>query len=35
VDYFREKDVLVEVDGERAPGDVWTDVRDAVAERAD
>ena len=35
VDYFRDAGVLVEVDGERAPEDVWTEVRDAVVERAD
>ncbi|MDH5019523.1 adenylate kinase [Halobacterium rubrum] len=35
VEYFRDQGVLVEVDGERTPDEVWTDVRDAVAERAD
>ncbi|MFC3477165.1 adenylate kinase [Halobacterium litoreum] len=34
VDYFREKGVLVEIDGEQTPDEVWDDVRDAVAERA-
>jgi adenylate kinase len=35
VEYFRDQGVLVEVDGERAPDEVWTDVRDAVDERTD
>jgi adenylate kinase len=35
VEYFRDQGVLVEVDGARSPDEVWTDVRDAVAERAD
>jgi adenylate kinase len=35
VEYFRDQGVLVEVDGERSPDEVWTDVRDAVDERAD
>ena len=32
VDYFREKGVLVEIDGEQPPDEVWADLRDAVAE---
>jgi adenylate kinase len=35
VDYFRERGVLVEIDGEQTPDEVWDDLRDAVAERAD
>jgi adenylate kinase len=35
VDYFRDKGVVVEIDGEQTPDEVWTDVRDAVAERDD
>jgi adenylate kinase len=35
VDYFREQGVLVEIDGEQTPDEVWDDLRDAVAERAD
>ncbi|MXR21306.1 adenylate kinase [Halobacterium bonnevillei] len=34
VEYFREKGVLVEVDGEQAPDDVWADVKDAVEANA-
>jgi adenylate kinase len=35
VEYFRDQGALVEIDGEQVPDEVWTDVRDAVAERAD
>jgi len=35
IDYFREKGTLVEIDGEQTPEEVWADVQDAVAERAD
>jgi adenylate kinase len=30
IDYFREKGVLVEVDGEQTPDDVWEDVQAAI-----
>lgn len=33
VEYFREQGVLAEVDGERTPDEVWTDVAAAVDER--
>ena len=32
IDYFREKGVLVEIDGEQTPDEVWEDVREAVAD---
>ncbi|MGM0398691.1 MAG: adenylate kinase [Halobacteriota archaeon] len=35
IEYFREKSTLVEIDGEQTPDEVWADVREAVAERAD
>jgi adenylate kinase len=35
VDYFRDEGVLVEIDGEGSPDEVWAAVRDAVAERDD
>jgi len=35
VEYFRDAGVLVEIDGEQTPDEVWADVRDAVAERTD
>jgi adenylate kinase len=35
VEYFREAGVVVEIDGEQTPDEVWTDVRDAVSGRAD
>ncbi|MFB6071115.1 MAG: adenylate kinase [Halanaeroarchaeum sp.] len=35
IEYFREKGTLVEIDGEQTPDEVWADVRDAVADRAD
>jgi adenylate kinase len=35
VDYFRDAGVLVEVDGEQTPDEVWEDVREAVEERSD
>ncbi|UWG48628.1 Adenylate kinase or related kinase [Halanaeroarchaeum sp. HSR-CO] len=35
IEYFREKGTLVEIDGEQTPDEVWTDVHEAVAERAD
>jgi len=35
VEYFREAGVVVEIDGEQTPDEVWTAVRDAVAGRAD
>jgi len=31
VEYFRDKGVLAEVDGEQTPDEVWEDVRDAAA----
>jgi adenylate kinase len=34
VEYFREKGVLVEIDGEQSPDDVWADVKDAVEANA-
>ncbi|WP_336036521.1 adenylate kinase [Halobacterium yunchengense] len=34
VEYFRDEGVLVEVDGERTPDEVWADVEDAVEARA-
>ncbi|MFB6132982.1 MAG: adenylate kinase [Halanaeroarchaeum sp.] len=35
IEYFREKDSLVEIDGEQTPDAVWEDVRSAVEDRAD
>jgi adenylate kinase len=35
IDYFRDAGVLVEIDGEQTPDEVWEDVEDAVAERAE
>ncbi|WP_232702632.1 adenylate kinase [Halobacterium wangiae] len=35
VDYFRDEGVLAEIDGEQTPDEVWDDVRDTVAERAE
>jgi adenylate kinase len=32
VEYFRDQGVLVEIDGEQTPDEVWTDLRGAVAE---
>jgi adenylate kinase len=34
VEYFREKGVLAEIDGEQSPDEVWADVKAAVEERA-
>ena len=34
VEYFRDKGVLVEIDGEQSPDDVWGDVKDAVEANA-
>ncbi|MFB6268466.1 MAG: adenylate kinase [Halobacterium sp.] len=34
IDYFRDQGVLVEIDGEQSPDEVWADVKDAVDERA-
>jgi adenylate kinase len=34
VEYFREKGVLVEIDGEQSPDGVWADVKDAVEANA-
>jgi adenylate kinase len=34
VEYFRDKGVLVEIDGEQSPDDVWADVKDAVEANA-
>jgi adenylate kinase len=34
VDYFRDEGVLVEIDGEQSPDEVWDEVRDAVEAHA-
>ena len=34
VDYFREKGVVVEIDGEQTPDEVWEGVKDAIESNA-
>lgn len=35
IDYFREQDVLVEIDGEQDPDGVWAEVEDAIESASD